>query len=201
MKLRITRNDLEELTTEQKQNLCDLWIPHIYDTAVANVCIDASEERYEQIIYVVGGIKLLKHHDMLLYDLKFMPDDSFKIKEEDAYSDNIASDRIDGLDSSTDTDDGTEPEEFSFDEDFNFEFQRPDSYSKQDCLPLLDIGQLIDILDRKNFGEGDFYLSASIGDYVLEMGKNDFSGAASYDENNKTCELCDILWESVKAVL
>ncbi len=196
MKLRITRNDLEDLNLEQKQNLCDLWIPHVFDTAVATVCVDAAEERFEQIVYVIGGIKLLKHHDMLLYDLKFMPDETFKLKEEETYSDNIASDRIDGIDSEP-----APEEEFNFDEDFNFEFQRPDSYSKQDCLPLLDIGQMIDILERKNFGEGDFYLSASIGDYVLEMGKNGLSGTVPYDENNKSGELCDILWESIKAVL
>ncbi len=204
MKLRITRKDLEELTLEQKQNLRDLWIPHIYDTVVATVCVDAAEERFEQITYVVGGITLLKHHDMLLYDLKFMADDSFKVKEEEAYSDSISSDRIDGIDSansSTVEDDSAEDAEFNFDEDFNFEFQRPESYSKQDCIPLLDIGQMIDILERKNYGEGDFYLSASIGDYVLEMGKAGFTGSLPYDENNKQCELCDILWESVKAII
>lgn len=205
MKLRITRKDLEELTPEQQQNLRDLWIPHIYDTVVATVCVDAAEEKYEQITYVVGGIKLLKHHDMLLYDLKFMEDDNLKIKEEEPYSDNIASDRIDGIDAIPDSsaeDHSSEDMEFIFDEeDFNFEFQRPESYSKQDCLPLLDIGQMIDILQRKNFGAGDFYLSASIGDYVLEMGKAGFSGSLPYDENNKQCELCDILWESVKAIL
>ncbi len=205
MKLRITRKELEELTLEQKQNLCDLWIPHIYDTAIATVCVDAAEEKFEQITYIIGGIKLLKHHDMLLYDLKFMPDESYKIKEEDTYSDSIASDRIDGIESTEAKEpeelEITDSEDFNFDEDFSFEFQRPESYSKQDCLPLLDIGQMIDILQRKNFGDGDFYLSASIGDYVLEMGKNGFSGSVSYDVNNKECELCDILWESVKAIL
>lgn len=44
MKLRITQKDLENLTLEQKQNLCDLWIPNIYDPAVATVCIDAAEK-------------------------------------------------------------------------------------------------------------------------------------------------------------
>ncbi|OPX42225.1 hypothetical protein CLHUN_38750 [Ruminiclostridium hungatei] len=205
MKLRITRKELEELTLEQRQNLCDLWIPHIYDTVVANVCVDAAEEKYEQIIYVIGGIKLLKHNDMLLYDLKFMADETVKIKEDDdSFSGGIEADRIEGTDAAEASGDSSEEEpeeEFSFDEDFNFEFQRPEAYIKQDCLPLLDIGQMVDILERKNFGEGDFYLSAAIGDYVLEMGKNNISGSTSYDQNNKEIELCDILWESVKATL
>lgn len=195
MKLRITKKDLEELTVEQKQNLCDLWIPHVYDAAVATVCVDAAEEKFEEITYVIGGIKLLKHHDMLLSDLKFLPDRQFNPQEEENYSADIASDRIDGIDQEK-----SEEEEFSFDEDFNFEFQRPESYSKQDCLPLLDLGQMIDILERKNFGEGNFYLSVAIGDYFFEMGKEGVSGS-SYDPGSENAELCDILWESVKALL
>lgn len=192
MKLRITKKDLEDLSVEQKQNLCDLWIPHVYDAAVATVCVDAAEEKFDQITYVVGGIKLLKHHDMLLSDLKFLPDQQFNIQEEEANSNNIVSGGIDQEEPAE--------EEFSFDEDFNFEFQRPEAYLKQDCIPLLDIGQLIDILERKNFGQASFYLSAAIGDYYFEMGKEDIS-SSSYDENEKECELCDILWEAVKSLL
>lgn len=214
MKLRITQKELDTLTLEQKQNLCDLWIPNLYDVVAATVCIDAAEEKFGQITYVIGGIKLLKHHDILLYDLKFMPDEQFKIQEEEAYSDNIASDRIDGIENISQNDDEVTQEneeqeetaedleqEFSFDEDFNFEFQRPESYSKQDCVPLLDIGQMIDILERRKFGQGGFYLCATIDDYTLEMGKDDFSSNSVFDENSTNCELCDILWESVKALL
>lgn len=217
MKLRITQKELDTLTFEQKQNLCDLWIPNLYDVVVATVCVDAAEERFSQITYVIGGIKLLKHHDMLLYDLKFMPDEQLIIQEEEAYSDNIASDRIDGIDNMSQNDDEVTQEneenqeqeeteedleqEFSFDEDFNFEFQRPESYSKQDCVPLLDIGQMIDILERRKFGQGEFYLCSTIDDYTLEMGKAGFSNDSIFDENSTNCELCDILWESVKALL
>ncbi|HEY5583564.1 MAG TPA: hypothetical protein VIK78_03630 [Ruminiclostridium sp.] len=206
MKLRITRKELEDLTFEQKQNLCDLWIPHAFDVAVATVCVDAAEEKFDQITYVIGGIKLLRHHDMLLTDLKFMPDEQLKVQEEESYSSNIASDRIDGIEDLVEieeveeTDEETLPD-FTFDEDFNFEFQRPESYSKQDCVPLLEIGQMIDILERKNFGQGDFHISANLGDFSFDMGKNDFSSDNNFDENSQNCELCDILWESVKALL
>jgi len=217
MKLRITQKELDTLTFEQKQNLCDLWIPNLYDVVVATVCIDAAEEKFGQITYVIGGIKLLKHHDMLLYDLKFMPDEQLKIQEEEDYSDNIASDRIDGIENISENDSEVNQEneenqeqeetdedleqEFTFDEDFNFEFQRPESYSKQDCVPLLDIGQMIDILKRRNFGQGGFYLSATFDDFVFETGKDDFSNNTIFDQNSTNCELCDILWESVKALL
>jgi len=206
MKLRITRKELDALTLEQKQNLCDLWIPNLYDVAVATVCIDAAEEKFGQITYVIGGIKLLRHHDMLLSDLKFMPDEQLKIQEEENYSDNIASDRIDGIEDLSESEKVEENEDetlqdFSFDEDFNFEFQRPESYLKQDCVPLLDVGQMMDILERKNFGQGGFYLSATIDDYVFEMGKDDISSNDIFNQSSKNCELCDILWESVKAIL
>ena len=206
MKLRITRKELDDLTFDQKQNLCDLWIPNLYDVAVATVCIDAAEEKFGQITYVIGGIKLLRHHDMLLSDLKFMPDEQLKIQEEENYSDNIASDRIDGIEDLSESEKVEENEDetlqdFSFDEDFNFEFQRPESYLKQDCVPLLDVGQMMDILERKNFGQGGFYLSATIDDYVFEMGKDDISSNDIFNQSSKNCELCDILWESVKAIL
>jgi len=204
MKLRITRKDLEDLNFEQKQNLCDLWIPNVYDAAVATLCVDAAEEKFDQITFVVGGIKLMKHHDIMLTDLKFMPDEQLKIQEEELYSSNIASDRIDGIEGLSAQVEETEEEpleDFSFDEDFTFEFQRPESFSKQDCVPLLDIGQMIDILQKKNFGQGEFFLSAVFGESVFEMGKNDFSGSNDFNEDNENCELCDILWESVKALL
>lgn len=148
---------------------------------------------------------------MLLYDLKFMPDEQIIIQEE-GYSDNIASDRIDGIEdineseangNKEDTDQTVEDseQEFAFDEDFNFEFQRPDSFSKQDCVPLLDIGQMIDILERKKFGQGEFYLSASIDDYYYDIGKDDFSSNSIANVDGNNCELCDVLWESVKALL
>lgn len=210
MNLRITLEQLNELTVDQKQNLCDLWIPNIFDAAVANVCVDAAEEKYAQIIFVVGGIKLLKHHDMMLYDLKYVPDDQFKVINEEA-SDNIASDRIDGIDDlselnaaepETPADDVNDSEEeFTFDEDFNFEFQRPDSYIKQDCLPLLDIGQMLSILEKAKFGQGEFYLSASIDEYNFYMGKDELSGSSMYDQVENNCDLCDVLWQSVKALL
>lgn len=211
MNLRITLQQLDELTVEQKQNLCDLWIPNIYDVAVANVCVDAAEEKFAQIIYVIGGIKLLKHHDMMLYDLKYMPDEKLKIMNEESYSDNIASDRIDGIDDLSDINEAQQEEQpdeavendedFSFGEDFNFEFQRPDSYVKQDCLPLLDIGQMLAILKREKFGQGEFYMSAAIDEYYFYMGKDDLSNNSMYDQNENNCELCDVLWQSVKALL
>ncbi|HEX2927506.1 MAG TPA: hypothetical protein VHP38_14820 [Ruminiclostridium sp.] len=207
MKLRITDKDLEELTLEQKQNLCDLWIPHAYDVAVASVCVDAAEEKYEQITFVVGGLNITRHNDMILYDMKFMPDELFRKSSAECPA---CDDSKENPETSIEPEDNSEApddalnedfsEDFSIDDDYSFEFQRPESFNKQECLPLLDIGQMLDILERKNFGECDFSLSVAFGDKTFDMGKSApvelFSGMSG--ENS---ELCDILWLSVKAVL
>lgn len=207
MKLRITNKDLADLTFEQKQNLCDLWVPHVYDVAVATVCVDAAEEKYQQINYVIGGIKLLKHHDILLYDLKFMKDDQLQISQEDSSFENINSEEKNSVENENEItgeennlSDAEAPEDFTFDEDFSFEFQRPDSYSKLDCVPLLDIGQMIDILQRKKFGQCDFSLSVTFDEYSCNIDKAGFSENSNSDSDNN-CELSDVLWESVKALL
>lgn len=206
MKLRITDKDLEELSVEQKQNLCDLWIPHAYDVAVANVCVDAAEEKYAQITFAIGGLNITKHNDMILYDMKFMPDKLFIKSSEDSSEGDTYPENQKNSDEPEDI--PVEPEDtlnddfsedFSIDEDFSFEFQRPESFNKQECLPLLDIGQMIDILKRKNFGECSFSLSVAFDDKTFDMGKTAFTEI--YSDDNKDCELCDILWLSLKAVL
>lgn len=207
MKLRITDKDLAELTIEQKQNLCDLWIPQAYDVAVANVCVDAAEEKYKQITFIIGGLNLTKHNDIVLYDMKFLPDNLFTLtsgndSDKDtypAYPENHQ-DNEDGVEDSEDTLNDDFSEDFSIDEDFSFELQRPESFNKQDCLPLLDIGQMIDILQRKNFGDCEFLLSVAFDDKIFDLGNNNSLTEMYSNENNK-CELCDILWLSLKAVL
>ncbi|PYG88756.1 hypothetical protein LY28_01111 [Ruminiclostridium sufflavum DSM 19573] len=202
MKLRITQKQLDELNPEQKQNLCDLWLPNLYDVAVATVCVDAAEEKYGLITYVIGGITISKNGGLLLYDLKFLPDEKVKIISEEEASEVLASETADEneKDENNDTDENIE-EEFSFDEDFSFEFQRPDSYTKQECLPLLDIGQMIDILARKNFGQCNFSLSVAVDDESFEISKDNFIIEDTYAENSEGIELCEILWKAVKALL
>lgn len=206
MRLRITQKELDELTSEQMKNLCELWIPHVYDVAVANLCVNAEEEVYEKLTFVVGGIQLVRHHSMILFDFKYMPDDKANQSEDIEVVDSAhpeAGDsalikEADGT-QPEDEEDMSLPEDF-MEEDFEFEFQRPTSFSKEDCLPLLDIGQMIDLLDRKGYGQGDFYLTATIGDYTCDMGIHDSVGG-NFDPNNKESDLLQVLWESVKALL
>ncbi len=204
MKLMITQKQLDELSSEQKQNLCDLWIPNVYDTAVATVCVDAAEEKYGQITFVVGGIDILKNCNLLLYDLKYLPEQKIRIIQ-DNNSENADSDNIDENNEETPeinlNDEDDIEEDFSFDEDFSFEFQRPESFLKQECLPLLNIGQMLDILSRKNFGQCIFSLSVAIEEDYIEIGKSNFIDESTSNEDNGNVELCDVLWKAVKALL
>lgn len=210
MKLRITQKQLNELNSEQQQNLSDLWIPNLYDAAVATVCVDAAEEKYGQITYVIGGITLQKNNNMVLYDLKFLPEEKIRfLNEEDDNSgsdselvenevENESEQDIEENDSNEEV--APEDEDF-FGEDFNFEFQRPESYTKHECLPLLNIGQMIDILAKKNYGKCNFSLSVETDEEYIEMGKDNFISESNFKTNDENVELCDILWNAVKTVL
>lgn len=211
MKLMITQKQLDELSSEQKQNLCDLWIPNLYDTAVATVCVDAAEETYGQITFVIGGVTILKNYNLLLYDLKYLPEQKIRIIQ-DNNSESVDSDNIDQYNeienkethetnlNEDDEEDDIE-EDFSFDEDFSFEFQRPESFLKQECLPLLNIGQMLDILSRKNFGQCNFSLSVAIEEDYIEIGKENFVQDNNFNEDSENVELCDVLWKAVKTLL
>ncbi len=208
MKLRITQKQLDELNLEQKQNLCDLWIPHLYDAAVATVCVDAAEEKYGQITFVIGGITILKNTNLHLYDLKFLPNEKVRIINEDEDDESNDSENIEQNNETEENQDVSEDEDIEdafgeedfFDEDFSFEFQRPESYSKQECLPLLDIGQMIDILSRKNFAQCNFSLSVETDEDYIEIGKDSSISQNSYSDNGNS-ELCDVLWNAVKAMI
>ncbi len=209
MKLMITQKQLDELSSEQKQNLCDLWIPNLYDAAVATVCVDAAEEKYGQITFVIGGITILKNYNLLLFDLKYLPEQKIRILQDN----NSESNDSDNIDENNEIENDESPEmnvndeeeddiegDFSFDEDFSFEFQRPESFSKQECLPLLNIGQMLDILSRKNFGQCNFSLSVAIDEDYIEIAKDNFVQDDAI-ENSENIELCDVLWKAVKALL
>ena len=92
-----------------------------------------------------------------------------------------------------------EPEADFNEEDLECNYERPSIFSKSDCAPLLTIGQMIDILQKNNFGYSDFYLYASTGQTGCELGK-DIAGGSGY-RDYEAGELCNVLWESVKAML
>ncbi|WP_242855840.1 hypothetical protein [Ruminiclostridium josui] len=109
-----------------------------------------------QITFVIGGLNITKRNDIILYDMKFLPDNLFTLPSENSSEDDTETDNDTDAEHPDDSLNDDFSEDFSIDEDFSFEFQRPESFHKEDCLPLLDIGQMIDILQRKNFGDCEF---------------------------------------------
>ncbi len=199
MKRYITKEDLEQLNDSQKKNLNKMWYPQKYDLAVANICINAETEEYQQIEFVVGDIKVY-HTRFILYDLMFLnsmnnedaldkeDSEDFNLDEEDAdFDDNYDSEYGIGEDSDDD-------------ESFDILFIRPTTFSKEECLPLLSIAQMIEIINQNKSKLYDFYLLADSGKFAVEMGSKDYN-LSGYGSDFESKELCDVLWECVKIIL
>ena len=189
MKQRVTMEDISDLSEIQKQALNDLWIPAVYDAAIAMVCTDVDAEEYEKINFVIGSIEIYNRTGMILQDIRFLETERNHESSEDSKS------------SSGTLEENDTAEETVFDEDsMDFSYSRPTAFNKEDCIPLLTIGQLIEILEKKGFGYGDFYLAAGINDIGCEIGKT-FFDVNNYGNQYEKKELCDVLWEYVKTIL
>lgn len=186
MKQRITLEDLTGLTEYQRDRLNDLWEPQRYDVAAGFLCMDAENNKYDIFEFVVGHVNIREAragYHMTLINLEALR--SMKEQEEAAEEEENA-------------------EEVNFDEfdeeDFTFEYERPDIYNKSDCIPLLTIGQMFEILKKCGYGNGSFYADfdkdrneAGVGrdiEQFIDFGM-DFTGE----------ELCNALWEAVKDTL
>lgn len=218
MKMRITVEDIKQLNETQKRWLMELWKPQKYDVAVASICMDVENEIYDEFEFVVGRIALDKHANIYIHDITHTPSDSTEDIDE---SDTGASDQqsstglfktaVKNLEipfanspDSPQNDEASDEEDYYEDDGetedgFEMEYTRPGFFNKEDCIPLLNIGQIIELLQRFDYGNGDFYLIASTGEVGCEMGKN----ASTWEDyrNYESRELCDVLWELLKAAL
>lgn len=206
MKQRITLEDISTLTDKQKQNLTALWMPALYDIAIASICKDITNDEYETYEFAVGKIQIVNGYHILLDDIRALGQDS-KPGDTENYCDtdnDSSDDELSAFDDETEdraegdyTDDGDEEiEEF----DMDYSFTLPTSFAKEECLPLLSIGQMIDILQKNNFGNSSVYLSVFVDEKGCEIGKDTIS-MEDYQKGYEETELCDALWESVKKLL
>jgi hypothetical protein len=124
MKRRITIEQLQELTEEQKQRLREWWKPNKYDVAI---------------------------------DFKY---DNYEFPVEQVFDDKL----IDFVD---------------------YGWEIPDS-KKDDCLPLLSIGQMIELLSEK---------SISRLSYIFQC------LAYNIEDEEVQSDICTELWQAVKQVL
>lgn len=207
MKKRITIEDVSTLSDSQKIRLAEIWTPEVYDLAIALICTDADKEIYEKLSFVIGGVQVLKNGSLLLHDIKQTPslseenpDDTMDLDPNSTTGLSPIVGQASILEASLKApfvgeDDESEDEYAEIDESFVIE--TPTSFAKEDCLPLLDIGQMIHILSKYEFGNGDFYLTAAIGEIGCDIGKSD-----NYmNEHYENAELCDVLWELIKTLL
>jgi hypothetical protein len=109
MKQRIDIRELGLLSETQKDKLRDLWDPVLNDLAVATACMDAKNDLFREIIFIVGHVKMGASGNLTLFDLR----------------------AVDGYHKLT-------PGEGEYSED-------PIAFDKSECLPLLNIGQIIEI--------------------------------------------------------
>lgn len=182
MKQRITIENLMELTEYQRDRLNEFWVPQRFDTAVGFLCKDAESNEYDIFEFVIGHVILRESragYSMTLINLEALRE--LKKQEEAPEEEEV------------------DMEEF-FEEDFVFEYQRPDLYSKADCLPLLSIGQMLEILNKCGYGNGNFYVNFRKDNKKCEIGR-DIEQYQDLGIDNNGEELCDILWNTLKEIL
>ncbi|HPD00066.1 MAG TPA: hypothetical protein PLA01_01800 [Acetivibrio sp.] len=197
MKNRITKEDIAQLTDAQKKRLNELWLPEKYDVALANICVNAETEEYAQIEFVIGDISLYNTH-IIVHDLLFLND--AKSSKDGSHDDSDGSYKSDDTEADFPDDDYDSeyiPEE---DDDFEFSFMRPENYSKEDCIPLLSIGQMIGILCNNSSKSFDFFLLADSGEFGVQLGSQLYN-LSGYGSDFDSKELCDVLFECVKKIL
>ncbi|MCX7774415.1 MAG: hypothetical protein N2376_15055 [Clostridia bacterium] len=172
MKQHISIEDLKTLTDEQSHALCDNWLPAKYDLVAAKVCKDAENDVYDDIEFAVGEVILGRGTAITLRRLRLIEE-------------NVAEEEGETLD-----------DEEAFDLPVADDW---DYFNKEDCLPLLNIGQLIGMIQQTKAGQGGFKIVIPPSSEVLfdqEYTLEDKMGELNSAEN-----LCDLLWEQLKALL
>ncbi len=192
MKQHITLEQLNELSEYQKERLNSIWIPNKYDLAVASICKDAMNDEYAQIEFVIGDIEVYElTSSKLLITL-------WNIK---SLRDNIAEDEIEASEDEMSEQEWykEDDDENNSDDEYSYECFNPVSYGKQDCLPLLNVGQMLKILQQFNYGDGRFYVDI-VKNKKCGIGR-DIYIYDNYGNDYEAMELCDVLWEAITLLL
>ena len=207
MKIRLSKKDLENLSQAQRLSLSKLWLPQKYDVAIAYVCIDVTLEEFEKIEFVVGNVDISNHGNITLSAIRDVEEDD-EAHEEPVLKNSTKSSPYPSFNTmneilfedAPEKSESKEMQQADLDEnmeDFNDSFDFPSYFNRDDCVPLLTIGQMFDILSRKGYKNGDFYLSANIDEKSCTLGND--PEFLNEDEGNS--ELCDVLWEFIKTLI
>ncbi|MGI6085287.1 MAG: hypothetical protein ACOYIF_07545 [Acetivibrionales bacterium] len=175
MKHNITVEDLNSLTFSQKQTLNSFWLPEKYDRAVASVCTDVENDVYESLEFVIGDI-ILSHGTTITIKRLRMADEIVISEEPPA--------------------EGEESSEEAF---YDCSFDPGDYFLKENCMPLLNIGQLIELIRKTKAGHDGFSLDIPpVNGFEAERG---YCISDRFGEVDRADELVDLLFKILKEQL
>lgn len=180
MKQNITVEDLLELSEWQKKSLRSLWLPQKYDLAVAFICMNVETDEMDKIEFVVGDVLAKEINREKRYEVRKYP------ALYDCYDVTLRSLRIVN-------------EETVEEESFDYEYIRQEDYFNLEyCLPLLNIGQMIKMIEDLGYKSSDYYIkfNSNTKKYLIERPESDY-----LDEAFESEELCDVLWNRLKGFL
>ncbi len=91
---------------------------------------------------------------------------------------------------------------YSQDDEGEGTYEEPVSFRKEECLPLLNIGDMIEIMDKMKFRNFHFYILAGTGVEGCEVGNfNSLLKSTILNDGYRKSELCDVLWKMICAQL
>ena len=179
-------DDLLELNETQKGSLRVLWQPCKYDLALEIIWRDVENDLFEGVVLMVMDVAAIPYHtrycEVVLKVLYLEEPPQYEYPENEAWT---ASDEISIQSGATGIADreGSEPEKGNSDAPSAARY-----LSKKNCLPLLDIGQMIEILGKH---KAKLNINLTPEEAICYMDGKEFDGD----------ELCDTLWEAVKTLL
>jgi hypothetical protein len=178
----LSPNDLLELSERQKSALRDLWLPNRYDLALEIVWKDVENDICEGFLIMVMDARAIatpaRYCEVVLRVIYLTETPQYESLAAEFESAEDEEFNADSVETSTEDMGDTESAVVSADHFLN----------KENCLPLLNIGQMIEILSQH---KGEPNISFAPEEAICYIGGEEFSGG----------ELCDVLWEAVKTVL
>jgi len=175
MKQHITPEDLLKLNSSQTLNLRDMWIPEPNTMAMARICKDVINDEYDTVVFVIGEV-IVRENSTRLILRKLKLADDINMDQDMELPDEV-------------------PEE-NDDEELFFEYSEPDQFfSKDDCLPILNIGQMIEMLSRVKYGQDGFSIFIPPARKIVgDRGSRVINSTEMEFEEE---ELCDALWNAL----
>lgn len=197
MKQRITDQDILALIRSQRSTLQRMWQPERYDVAVVMVCTDVKADLHQAVPFIAGDVVVQSINTEKEYEIRRMPVYSYDYCH--IWLQNLG---YQGNPKEAD-ENGEDDPEADFDEEEEYEdggeidesvvnnlIQQTPWFNKEDCLPLLSIGQMIAMI-QANKPHSDLCIQRLDEGYVCTINGMEFEGE----------ELCDVLWEIVKGML